>query len=70
MLRELSANPNIDPVLREKLGDIEDQTLAEIVLDCILRNTGIHIVIPSMMRVEHVRANARAVSHSRSRMRR
>jgi aryl-alcohol dehydrogenase-like predicted oxidoreductase len=65
MLRELSANPNIDPVLREKLGDIEDQTLAEIVLDCILRNTGIHVVIPSMMRVEHVRANARAVSHSR-----
>jgi len=65
ILRRLSAVPHIDPALKEKLGNIDDQTLAEIVFDCILRDTGIHIVIPSMMRVDHVRANVRAATHSR-----
>ncbi len=65
ILRRLSAAPHIDPVLKEKLGNIDDQTLAEIVFDCILRDTGIHLVIPSMMRVDHVLANVRAASHSR-----
>jgi len=65
ILRRLSATPHIDPVLKEKLGTIDDQTLAEIVFDCILRDTGIHLVIPSMMRVDHVRANVRAATHSR-----
>jgi aryl-alcohol dehydrogenase-like predicted oxidoreductase len=65
ILRRLSAVPQINPVLKEKLGNIDDQTLAEIVFDCILRDTGIHLVIPSMMRVDHVRANVRAATHSR-----
>jgi aryl-alcohol dehydrogenase-like predicted oxidoreductase len=65
ILQGLSASPDVDPVLREKLRPMDDQALAEIVFDCILRNTGIHVVIPSMMRVDHVRANVRAASRSR-----
>jgi len=65
ILRRQCAAAHIDSVLKEKLGAIDDQTLAEIVFDCILRDTGIHIVIPSMMRIDHVRANVRAASHSR-----
>ncbi len=65
ILRRLSATPHIDPVLKEKLGTIDDQTLAEIVFDCILRDTGIHVVIPSMMRLDHIGANVRAATQSR-----
>jgi aryl-alcohol dehydrogenase-like predicted oxidoreductase len=65
ILRELAAKPSIDPVLREKLGNLDDGVFADVVLNTILRDTGIHIVIPAMMRVEHIRANVRAATQSR-----
>lgn len=65
ILRQLAATPDIDPTLKDKLGPVNDQTLAEIVFDCILRDTGIDMVIPSMMRADHVRVNVRAATHSR-----
>jgi aryl-alcohol dehydrogenase-like predicted oxidoreductase len=65
ILRRLSGEPEIDPALREKLEHVDDSVLADVVFSSILRGTGIHIVIPSMMRVEHVRANVRAASQSR-----
>ena len=65
ILRRLSASPEIDPVLREKLGSVDDRILADIVFACILRDTGIHLVIPAMMHVDHIRTNVRAINKSR-----
>lgn len=65
ILRQLAVQPDIDVGLREKLGTIDDHILADIVFACILRETGIHIVIPAMMQMDHVRANVRAISESR-----
>ena len=56
---------SVDAVLCEKLGVIEDAILADVVLNVILRGSGVHVVIPAMMRVEHVRANVQAVVRSR-----
>ena len=65
MLRELTRRPSIDPVLREKLGNPEDDIFADVVLNTILCDTGIHVVIPAMMRIEHIRANVSAATQSR-----
>jgi aryl-alcohol dehydrogenase-like predicted oxidoreductase len=65
MLRELAGKPGVDAVLREKLGKLEDGAFADLVLNTILRDTGIHVVIPAMMRVEHIRANVQAIAQSR-----
>jgi aryl-alcohol dehydrogenase-like predicted oxidoreductase len=65
MLRELAGQPGFDAVLREKLGRLEDGAFADLVLNTILRDTGIHVVIPAMMRVEHIRANVQAIAASR-----
>jgi aryl-alcohol dehydrogenase-like predicted oxidoreductase len=65
MLRELAGKPEFDPGLREKLGGLDDGAFADLVLNTILRDTGIHVVIPAMMRVEHIRANVQAITQSR-----
>jgi aryl-alcohol dehydrogenase-like predicted oxidoreductase len=44
---------------------MEDAVFADVVLNVILRGGGVHVVIPAMMRVEHVRANVQAVVRSR-----
>jgi aryl-alcohol dehydrogenase-like predicted oxidoreductase len=56
---------SIDPVLGEKLGTLEDTVFADIVLNVILRDSGIHIVVPAMMRAKHIRANVSAITNSR-----
>lgn len=65
ILRRLASDPEIDPGLRQKLGEVDDTVLADVVFSSILRGTGIHIVIPAMMRVEHIRTNVQAASQSR-----
>jgi aryl-alcohol dehydrogenase-like predicted oxidoreductase len=65
VLKTLSENPSLDQALRAKLTSGEDSLLADVVLNTILRDTGIHIVIPAMMKLEHIRLNVRAVSNSR-----
>lgn len=65
ILRTLAQKQALGAVLREKLGTLEDRILADVVLNVILRDTGIHIVVPAMMRVEHILANVRAVEQSR-----
>jgi len=64
-LRAMAASCELDAILREKLGTLEDRVFADAVLSVILRDTGIHVVIPAMMRVEHIRANVEAVANSR-----
>jgi aryl-alcohol dehydrogenase-like predicted oxidoreductase len=65
VLQELAEGHNVDPDLQKKLGRVDDTVLADVVLNTILRDTGIHVAIPAMMRVEHVRANVRALTNSR-----
>jgi aryl-alcohol dehydrogenase-like predicted oxidoreductase len=65
VLRQLVEQRQLDATLREKLGGVEDAVFADVVLNVILRGSGVHVVIPAMMRVEHVRANVHAVTESR-----
>lgn len=65
ILRGLSQKPELDATLRKKLASKDETLLGDVVLNSILRDTGIHVVIPAMMRVEHIRANVRAVTNSR-----
>lgn len=65
VFRTLVEKRELDKVLCEKLGALEDTVFADVVLNVILRNSGIHVVVPAMMRVEHVRANVQAVARSR-----
>jgi hypothetical protein len=65
ILRRLAQDPAIDRVLRDKLGSVDDLTLADAIFACIMSDTGIHFVIPAMMDPDHVRTNVRAISESR-----
>ncbi len=65
VLRELAQWPELDAGLKAKLEPMDDATFADVVLNVILRDTGIHVAIPAMMRAEHIRANVRALTHSR-----
>lgn len=64
-LLALAKDERIDALLREKLGAVNDEVFADVVLNVILRGTGIHVAIPAMMRVEHIRTNVRALAASR-----
>jgi aryl-alcohol dehydrogenase-like predicted oxidoreductase len=64
-LRQLAQARETDAALgRDLMGD-DDVLLADVVLNVLTRVPGVHIVVPSMMRMEHVRANVNAVSASR-----
>ena len=65
ILHRLISQRLLEAVLCEKLGALDDSVFADVVLNVILRDSGIHIVIPAMMRVEHIRANVKAVANSR-----
>jgi aryl-alcohol dehydrogenase-like predicted oxidoreductase len=64
-LREIANSHETPAELREKLGSVDDRVLAEVVLNVITQGTGIQVVIPAMVRPDHLRANARAVLNSR-----
>lgn len=51
--------------LRFKLWKLDDVVLADLVLNAITSGTGIKVVVPSMLRLEHLRANVAAMEHSR-----
>jgi aryl-alcohol dehydrogenase-like predicted oxidoreductase len=64
-LAALAQNASIPAELREKLSSADDGLLADVVLNVILRDSGIHVVIPAMMKPHHIRLNIEAVSRSR-----
>jgi aryl-alcohol dehydrogenase-like predicted oxidoreductase len=64
-LRELAASPTISTELRKKLTSKDDEILPEIILNLVLTKTGIQVVVPSMMKMDHLRANVKAVSNCR-----
>jgi aryl-alcohol dehydrogenase-like predicted oxidoreductase len=51
--------------LRFKLWKLDDVVLADLVLNAITSGTGIKVVVPSMLRPEHLRANVAAMEQSR-----
>ncbi len=51
--------------LREKLCKVDDAVLADAVLNLVTRDTGIQVVVPSMLRLDHLRANVEAIEHTR-----
>ena len=61
----LRAEERLPRELREKLDVNDPQVLPELVLNCILRETGMAAVIPAMMQVRHIRSNVRAVEECR-----
>jgi aryl-alcohol dehydrogenase-like predicted oxidoreductase len=65
ILRALIEKRELEADLGEKLGALEDAVFADVVLNVILRDSGIHVVVPAMMRAEHIRANVQAVAGSR-----
>jgi aryl-alcohol dehydrogenase-like predicted oxidoreductase len=64
-LRELSESDELPHELREKLDPRDPQLVPELVLNCILRGTGMTAVVPGMMQVRHIDSNVRAVEQCR-----
>jgi aryl-alcohol dehydrogenase-like predicted oxidoreductase len=65
LLTTLASASETPSALREKLLPADDATLADVVLNTITRDTGVHIVVPSMLRLDHLRANVAAIERSR-----
>jgi aryl-alcohol dehydrogenase-like predicted oxidoreductase len=65
LLASLSQHPGAPASLREKLHSIDDAILADAVLNTITHDTGIQVVVPSMLQLDHLRANIAAIEHSR-----
>jgi D-threo-aldose 1-dehydrogenase len=65
LLTRLSVDPETPASLREKLFPTNDAVLADVVLNTITRDTGVHMVVPSMLRLDHLRVNVAAMEHSR-----
>lgn len=64
ILQRLAEQPGLEPELRGKLARIDDTVLGDVILNVILRDTGIHAVVVSMMKVEHIKSNVRAIDRS------
>lgn len=62
-IANLAAEESTSAYIREKLQ--APGAFADTVLNVILRGTGIHVVIPAMMKVSHLHDNVNAVNHSR-----
>jgi len=60
----LRENDALPIALREKLTD-DAQLMPEVVLNTILNGMGVHVVIPAMMRPEHLAGNVRAIEQCR-----
>ncbi len=65
LLASLAQDHATPSSLRDKLQTMDDAVLADVVLNLITRDTGVEIVVPSMLRLDHLRANIAAIEHSR-----
>ena len=64
-LTELAASCEVSPELRDKLTAGGEEIFSEMVLNLVLTDTGIQVVVPSMMKMSHLRANVQAISNCR-----
>jgi aryl-alcohol dehydrogenase-like predicted oxidoreductase len=65
ILRALADDRSLPTDLRDKLRWVNEESFADVVFSVLLRDTGIDAVVPSMMNIDHLRANIQAVEHSR-----
>ncbi len=65
LLSRLACAHETPAALREKLLPRNDAVLADVVLNAITRDTGVQVVVPSMLRLDHLRANVAAMQRSR-----
>lgn len=65
ILLRIAKAPEVDAVLRDKLGQIDDGVLSDIALNVVLSHAPVDAVVASMMRVLHVDKNVTAVTKSR-----
>jgi aryl-alcohol dehydrogenase-like predicted oxidoreductase len=65
LLTRLANSPETPTALRDKLIPRDDAVLADVVLNAITRDTGVQLVVPSMLRLDHLRVNVAAMEHSR-----
>lgn len=65
LIYDLAQQQTTPELLRFKLWKLDDVVLADLVLNTITSGTGIKVVVPSMLRLEHLRANVAAMEHSR-----
>ncbi len=64
-LRSLADAPDTPQTLQEKLRPADDALIADVVLNLITRDAGVQVVTPSMLQLDHLRANVAAIEHSR-----
>jgi aryl-alcohol dehydrogenase-like predicted oxidoreductase len=65
LIHTLAQENNTPESLRFKLWKLDDIVLADLVLNTITSGTGVKVVVPSMLRPEHLKANVAAMEHSR-----
>ena len=65
LLTRLASAPEAPTTLREKVFPMDDAVLADVVLNTITRDTGVQMVVPSMLRLDHLRVNIAAMERSR-----
>ena len=65
LIDRLRQDPTVPQNLREKLDARDEGLLPEFVLNSIIRDTGVSVVIPSMMKPAHLHSNMRAIEQCR-----
>jgi aryl-alcohol dehydrogenase-like predicted oxidoreductase len=63
-LRAIASDETVPTALREKLGNPDWQLVLEAILGVALSGMGVHALVFSMMRGDHLRANLRAIEGS------
>ena len=64
-VERLRSTDGLPVALREKLDPADPQVLPELVLNCVLRGTGLAAVVPAMMQARHIQSNVAAVERCR-----
>jgi hypothetical protein len=65
LLESLADDATLPPTLQEKFRTVDDAALADLILNLITTGTGIQMVVPSMLQLNHLRANIAAMERSR-----
>jgi aryl-alcohol dehydrogenase-like predicted oxidoreductase len=65
LIDRLHRDASVPQSLREKLDARDEGLLPEFVLNSIIRDTGVSVVIPSMMKPAHLHSNIRAIDRCR-----
>ena len=65
LIDRLRQDLDVPVTLREKLDARDESLLPEFVLNSIISDTGVSVVIPSMMKPAHLQSNMRAIEECR-----